>query len=137
MYDATAWVLQGDGRFTPRSQTNLVLDRWQNPGDVTDIPQFVWGNGTNSNQRGSSRWIHDGTHIRLRNVTLAYQVPAEWLQRNDSSKTTARIYFRGTNVLTWTRDPDLYLDPEADVNGFVNSPVPNLRTLSFGIDLGF
>ncbi|NNF35920.1 MAG: TonB-dependent receptor [Saprospiraceae bacterium] len=135
LYDATAWVLQGDGRFTPRSQTNLVLDRWQNPGDVTNVPKFQWGNRSNSNQRGSSRWLNDGTHIRLRNLTVGYNIPRDLLDK--ASIASARVYFRGTNMLTWTRDGDLYLDPEADVNGFVNSPVPNLKTLSFGIDLGF
>ena len=135
LYDATGWVIQGDGRFTPRSQTNLVLDRWQNPGDVTDVPRFQWGNRSNSNQRGSSRWIHDGTHIRLRNLTLAYNLPTDLISKANMG--SARIYLRGTNMLTWTRDPDLYLDPEADVNGFVNSPVPNLKTIALGIDLGF
>ena len=134
LYDATAWVIQGDGRFTPRSQTNLVLDRWQQPGDVTNVPQFSWGNRSNSNQRGSSRWIHDGTFIRLRNLTVAYTIPSNATTLIGLS--SARIYLRGTNLLTWTRDENLYLDPEADVNGFVNSPVPNLRTISVGIDLG-
>ncbi|MEL6922806.1 MAG: TonB-dependent receptor [Bacteroidota bacterium] len=135
LYDATAWVLQGDGRFTPRSQTNLVLDRWQQPGDITDVPRFEWGNRTNSNQRGSSRWIHDGTHVRLRNLTVAYNLPTSLVTK--ANMTSARVYLRGTNLLTWTRDPDLYLDPEAGINGFVNSPVPNLRTIALGIDLGF
>lgn len=135
LYDATAWVIQGDGRFTPRSQSQLVLDRWQNPGDETDVPRFEWGNRSNSNQRGSSRWIHDGTHIRLRNLTVGYNLPSNLL--SNMGLTNARVYMRGINLLTWTRDEDLYLDPEAGVNGFVNSPVPNMRTLSFGIDVGF
>lgn len=135
LYDATAWVLQGDGRFTPRSQTHLVLDRWQNPGDQTDVPKFFWGNRSNSNLRGSTRFIHDGTHIRLRNLTVAYNFPSTLVSKAGLSN--ARIYVRGINLLTWTRDPDLYLDPEADVNGFVNSPVPNMKTISIGIDVGF
>ena len=135
LYDATAWVLQGDGRFTPRSQTHLVLDRWQQPGDITDVPQFSWGNRSNSNLRGSSRFIHDGTYIRLRNLTIGYQLPRSVVEKVRLS--SARIYMRGTNLLTWTRDENLYLDPEADVNGFVNSPVPNMKTASIGIDLGF
>ncbi len=135
LYDATAWVLQGDGRFTPRSQTNLVLNRWQQPGDVTDVPQFSWGNRSNSNLRGSSRFIHDGTYIRLRNLTIGYQLPTAVIEKVRLS--SARIYLRGTNLLTWTRDENLYLDPEASINGLVNSPVPNMKTASIGIDLGF
>lgn len=135
LYDATAWVLQGDGRFTPRSQSHLVLDRWQNPGDQTDVPQFSWGNRSNSNLRGSTRFIHDGTHVRLRNLTVAYNLPTSLVSKANIS--SARVYVRGVNLLTWTRDEDLYLDPEAAVNGFVNSPVPNMKTISLGIDVGF
>ncbi|MEL7119430.1 MAG: TonB-dependent receptor [Bacteroidota bacterium] len=135
LYDATAWVLQGDGRFTPRSQSHLVLDRWQQPGDVTEIPRFEWGNRSNSNLRGSTRFLLDGSHVRLRNLTVAYDLPTALVSK--LRMTNARVYLRGINLLTFTRDPDLYADPEADVNGFINSPVPNLRTISFGIDVGF
>ncbi|RMG23890.1 MAG: TonB-dependent receptor, partial [Bacteroidetes bacterium] len=135
LYDATAWVLQGDGRFTPRSQTNLVLRRWQKPGDVTDVPRFAWGNTSSSNLRNSTRWLHDGTHIRLRNLTVAYNLPTSLVSQVGLS--SARIYFRGINMWTWTREKDLYLDPEAAFSGVINSPVPNLKTISGGIDIGF
>ena len=135
LYDATGWVVQGDGRFYPRSQTNLVLDRWQQPGDVTDIPQFIWGGNPGSNTRPSSRYLYDGTHIRLRSLTLAYQFPQALVSKAKMS--SARIYFRGTNLLTWTRDENLFVDPETNANGFLEGQVPNLKTFSFGIDLGF
>jgi TonB-linked SusC/RagA family outer membrane protein len=135
LYDGPAWVVQGDGRFTPRSQTNLVLNRWQNPGDETDVPKFFWGNRTNSNLQGSSRYLLDGTHIRLRNLTLAYNLPSTLMSKVNIS--SARVYVRGINLLTWTRDPDLYADPEAAINGYINSPVPNLKTISLGVDIGF
>ncbi len=136
IYDATAWVIQGDGRFTPRSQTNLVLKRWRKPGDVTDVPKFAWGNTSGSNQRGSTRWLHDGTHIRLRNLTVAWRLPQSLLDQIGGFR-SARIYLRGINLWTWTREKDLYLDPETDFSGIVNSPVPNMKTISFGLDLGF
>ncbi len=136
IYDATAWVIQGDGRFTPRSQTNLVLRRWRKPGDMTDVPRFAWGNTSGSNQRGSTRWLHDGTHIRLRNLTVAWRLPASLLDQIGGLR-SARIYLRGINLWTWTRQKDLYLDPETDFDGIVSSPVPNMKTLSFGLDLGF
>ncbi len=136
IYDATAWVIQGDGRFTPRSQTNLVLKRWRKPGDITDVPKFAWGNTSSSNERGSTRWLHDGTHIRLRNLTVAWNVPSNLLERIGGIR-SARVYIRGINLWTWTREKDLYLDPETDFSGIVNSPVPNMKTISFGLDLGF
>ena len=134
IYDNTAWVLQGDGRFTPRSQTNKVLDRWQNPGDVTDVPKFAWGNTSSSNLRPSSRYLFDGTYIRLRNATLGYNIPSSITDK--LKLRNARIYARATNLWTWTRDEDLYLDPEAAFSGVIDSPVPNLKTISFGLDIG-
>jgi len=135
LYDATGWVIRGDGRFTPRSQSQLVLDRWQQPGDQTDVPQFIWGGNPGSNTQGTTRYLLDGTHVRLRNLTLAYQLPTSLVNR--ASLTSARIYLRGINLWTWTRDPDLYADPEAAINGFLESTVPNIRTISVGIDVGF
>ncbi|MDP4820637.1 MAG: TonB-dependent receptor [Saprospiraceae bacterium] len=135
LYDATAWVTQGDGAFTPRSQTSRVLDRWKKPGDITDVPKFRWGGNSNSNTQGQSRHIYDGTFIRLRNVTLAYQMPSATVKKLGLA--SARVYARGINFWTWTRDPDLGVDPETAINGYLGSPVPNMKTLSFGIDVGF
>ena len=134
IYDNTAWVLQGDGRFTPRSQTNLVLTRWQNPGDITNVPQFAWGNTSSSNLRPSTRYAHDGTHLRLRNFTVGYNIPSSLV--SNANLRSARVYVRGINMWTWTKEKDLYLDPEAAISGVIDSPVPNLKTISFGLDIG-
>ena len=134
IYDNTAWVLQGDGRFTPRSQTNLVLNRWQQPGDITNVPRFAWGNTSGSNLRPSTRYLWDGSNIRLRNVTLAYNLPNSLISK--TGLRSIRVYARGTNIWTWTKDGDLYFDPETAFSGVVNSPVPNLKTISFGLDIG-
>ncbi|MCB0632611.1 MAG: TonB-dependent receptor [Lewinella sp.] len=135
LYDSEARFLQGDGALTPRSQTNLNLQRWQNPGDITDVPYFRWGGNNNSNAANMTRWLFDGSYVRLRNLTLAYSLPS-----NLSSKvglSNARVYVRGTNFITFVKDDRLYHDPEAQINGVISSPVPNLKTLSLGLDLGF
>lgn len=135
VYDSEARFLQGDGALTPRSQTNLNLARWENPGDVTDVPYFRWGGNNNSNAANMTRWLFDGSYVRLRNVTLAYDLPASALQGICLS--SIRAYVRGTNLLTFVKDDRLYHDPEAQISGIINSPVPNLKTISFGIDFGF
>ncbi|MCB9082181.1 MAG: TonB-dependent receptor [Lewinellaceae bacterium] len=135
LYDTEARFLQGDGSLTPRSQTNLVLDRWKQPGDVTDVPYFRWGGNNNSNLANMTRWLKDGSHIRLRNLTLAYNLPTSLLEKGKLR--SARIYLRGTNLFTWTKDKTLYMDPEAAINGLVSSPVPNLKNISVGLDIGF
>jgi len=50
---------------------------------------------------------------------------------------SARIYVRGVNLWTWTREDNLYLDPEQDINGYHSAGVPNMKTISLGLDLGF
>ncbi len=135
LYDSEARFLQGDGSLTPRSQTHLVLNRWQEPGDITDVPFFRWGGNNNSNVANMTRWLKDGSHIRLRNLTLAYSIPNNLVAR--TGLRSARVYARGINLWTWTKDKDLYMDPEASINGIVSSPVPNLKTISFGLDIGF
>lgn len=135
LYDTEARFLQGDGALTPRSQTQLNLQRWQNPGDITDVPYFRWGGNNNSNAANMTRWLFDGSYVRLRNVTLAYRLPASAL--NAIGLSSIRAYVRGTNLVTFVKDDRLYHDPEAQINGLIESPVPNLKTLSFGIDFGF
>ena len=82
-----------------------------------------------------TRWLYDGSYLRLRNFTLGYRLPVDIV--NKMNVRAANIYLRGTNLWTYTKDKDLYLDPEASINGVVASPVPNIKTITFGLDLGF
>lgn len=136
MYDASAFVYHGDGRYTPRSISKWAYDnRWINPGDETTFPQFIWGNGSNSNSRYQTRYLLDATYMRLRNLTLAYMLPANIT--NKVKVSTVRVYFRGQNLWTWTRDKDLYVDPEQSISGYVNSVQPLIKTFTLGLDIGF
>lgn len=135
LYDTEARFLQGDGALTPRSQTSLNLARWRQPGDITDVPYFRWGGNNNSNADAMTRWLFDGSYVRLRNLTLSYNLPTNTLSGIGLS--SIRAYVRGTNLVTFVKDDRLYHDPEASINGVISSPVPNLKTISFGLDLGF
>ncbi len=106
------------------NQTKDQMKRWQKPGDITDVPQarFHGSNGT----RNSSRWIYDGSYLRLKDVTFGYTLPKKLTQKVKIEK--ARIYFSGLNLLTWTNFP-LY-DPE------VTSPNSNMTTTAQNIQQG-
>lgn len=134
VYDTEARFLQGDGALSPRSQTSLNLKRWRQPGDVTDVPYFRWGGNNNSNLDNMTRWLFDASHVRLRNVTLGYNLPGAIVKK--VKLRSARVYARGVNLLTFTKDKNLYHDPEAAISGIISSPIPNLKTISFGIDIG-
>ena len=108
-----------------------AMDRWQKPGDQTDVPRFVYGE--NAGASNSSRYIHSTDHLRLKNFTFGYTLPAKWT--NKALINTARVYFSGSNLLTWAKWKQY--DPETPVNGVVFCEAPAMRTFSFGVQLTF
>ena len=120
------------------------MERWQNPGDITDVPQARLGqcNGCSA----SSRYISDGSYLRLKTISLAYSFPEKW---NDKLKIQdAKIYIIAQNLLTFTKyngwDPEV--GTEALSNNFANANLfqgvdlytaPQAKTFSIGLDLGF
>lgn len=131
-FDKTGTYIETDG--SSEQSYNLpvyALDRWQKPGDITDVPRFVLQQG--AGPQNSSRYIHSTDHIRLKNLTLGFTLPGQWTQK--ALIENARIYFSGTNLLTWAKW-DQY-DPEAPVNGEVYCEAPAMRTFNFGVEITF
>ena len=139
-------IYNGGGRYQSANgdffdnQTRDQLNSWQEPGDVTDVPEnrLYLANGSNP----SSRYISDGSYLRLRNVVLGYTLPQSTLER--MGLRTVRVYMSGMNLLTFTDykgwDPevntDLY-DQSNNLNiGNDFYTAPQARTLSFGINIG-
>lgn len=133
--------------FVPRQ-----LDRWQKPGDVTDIPRLTTFsgdptvNGGSANNYGgnvanlSTRYLEDGSFIRLKNITLGYTIPS--LISNRWGVNKARIYVSGTNLLTFTKYSGL--DPEVssqsnnqNTAGYDWATVPQPRTIQAGVSVTF
>ncbi len=133
--------------FLPRQ-----LDRWQQPGDVTDIPRLTTYagnptvNGGAANNYGgnvaslSSRYLEDGSFIRLKAVTLGYTFPSAVSRKIGMNK--LRIYAQGTNLLTFTNYGGL--DPEVssqsnnqNTAGYDWATVPQPRTFQLGASVTF
>lgn len=106
-YDNASYILQDDGYSVISNKSTEQRRRWQKPGDITDVPRFVYGNKKGGNYN-SSRAIHSTDHIRLKSLILGLNAPKAWLQKLGIGN--ARIYFSGTNLLTWAAY-DQY-DPE-------------------------
>lgn len=114
------------------------LNRWQQPGDITNVPQarLYAGNGT----AHSTRFLASSDFIRLRNLTLGYSIPSATTERMGLSK--LRLYVTAINLLTITNYP--FEDPEAryDVND-QNSPgetfysSPPAKTITVGVNINF
>jgi TonB-linked SusC/RagA family outer membrane protein len=97
-------------------------NRWQKPGDITDVPRPD-GVNVNNYRDGGSRWLEDGSFLRLRSLTLGYTVPRGFTSLIGIQ--TARLYVTGSNLITLTSYSGP--DPESSANSSQNQP---------GIDLG-
>ncbi|MBO9732842.1 MAG: SusC/RagA family TonB-linked outer membrane protein [Chitinophaga sp.] len=118
---------------------DIINKRWKQKGDITDVPRAVTGvhgagQTTDWNSRPSTQFIYDASYVRLRNLTVAYELPADLLAK--AKITRARLYASAQNVFTITKY--IGFDPEAAANtGIVTSNLPNPRSAVIGIDLSF
>ncbi|MFW5792678.1 MAG: SusC/RagA family TonB-linked outer membrane protein [Bacteroidota bacterium] len=120
------------------NQTVAVLDRWREPGDETDIPRAT-ENDPNNNNRISSRFVEDGSYLRVKNVALSYNINKKYIDR--IGLRNARVFITGQNLWTFTNYSGM--DPEVNYSGPGNVVMgtdffthPQVRTFSIGINLG-
>ena len=110
------------------------LDAWKKPGDVTDIPKYVY-NGNKLANSFSTQYLYKGDYIRLRNLQVRYQLPKNILSKFKIENLS--VYVRGTNLLTWVKDKNMPFDPEQGVASQTNLEVFIPKTITAGINLGF
>jgi len=110
-----------------------LLDRWQQPGDVTDVPKLIYG--LNNDSEISSRFLYHGDYVRLKNIVLGYNIP-----KNISDSLGFEgiaISVRGTNLFTWVKDNRLKYDPALSASGFTSFNTPPVKSVVFSINLKF
>lgn len=114
------------------NQLAIMADRWKKPGDITKIPK-------EGDQRKSSRFIENGSFMRIKNVTLGYNVPQKLLRQ--AKIKTARVYASGQNLFTFTT----YTGMDPEVNYYSNDNIvmgtdfftyPQSRTIIIGVNIG-
>lgn len=120
------------------NSTEYVLDRWQQPGDVTNTPKLTYGSTTAS--QPSTRFLKDGDFIRLRDVTIGYNLKGAVLQHLKIDGLSLSL--RGTNLYTWTKDKSLKLDPEVGTAndgsyGYVGFTSPPIKSIIFTVNVKF
>jgi len=134
IYNATRIDLEG--MFDSKNQSKVVENRWTTPGQITDIPR----SGNMDNVRNSSRFVEDGSYVRLKSLTLSYRV----IDNNENFKAIKKlsVYFTGENLLTFTS----YSGFDPEVNAFGNSDTeigidygtyPQAWTFIFGLNVEF
>jgi len=116
------------------NQSANVLNRWQYDGQKTDVPRALW-NDPVGNSAFSTRWIEDGSYLRVKNVTLSYTIPDKFLAFRN-----AQFYLSANNVVTLSKylgyDPEFaYSNSQID-QGIDYGLTPQPRQFIFGVKLG-
>jgi len=123
------------------NSTTRALDRWTPTNTDTDVPKAFGGRS----QRVSSRWVFDGSYVRLKNIALGYTLPAALLQKVAIQK--LRVYVSAQNILTFTDYPGI--DPEVNYSsggsgsasnqnlGLDYGSYPNAKSFTLGLSIGF
>jgi len=137
IYEDWSFYTQHAGLYTTSyyQGVDVLMDRWQEPGDVTDVPIMLANTTANNASRTSTRFLYDGTYMRVKDLVLGYNIPKDWLSKIKFQ--TASVFVRGTNPLTWVKDERLKYDPEVRADGFTNLTNPPVKSVSFGINLNF
>lgn len=127
----------GGARDAARVTLASNLDRWQQPGDITDVPR-IDGINVNNYLDGGSRWLEDGSFLRLRSATIGYSIPASTLTRLNLR--TVRAYVTGTNLWLLTKytglDPESAASSDQNQQGIDLGTPPQPRSVQIGLSIG-
>ncbi|MFV0378519.1 MAG: SusC/RagA family TonB-linked outer membrane protein [Mangrovibacterium sp.] len=106
-----------------------IVDRWQNPGDITDVPKLF--NSNNDYNSTSTRFLYDNDYVRLKALTIGYNLPKSVISRVNIQN--CRVYMQADNI--WTYQSHKGIDPEQSISGTTNNRSNLMKTVSFGINI--
>jgi hypothetical protein len=134
VYDNWGSYYLGSGFGAVYNKVARQMDRWQKPGDVTDIPKYIY-NGNKNFQNSSTFYLQKGDFIRLREIQFGYNLPKSLMAKAKIS--SCNFYIRGTNLWTWVKDKTLAFDPEQGTNSTSNLNVFIPKTVTVGLSVAF
>jgi hypothetical protein len=136
VFNAIRIFADDGGYYFDNKLKDSYVKRWRQPGDQAEQPRLSY-DGTSGARDVSSRFVEDGSYVRLQEVSLSYRLPARLLR--NARMDEARIFVSGRNLHTWTD----YTGFNPDVNSNGSSAnislgqdfyaYPLARTISFGI----
>jgi TonB-linked SusC/RagA family outer membrane protein len=117
------------------NQTLDVLNRWRVNGQVTTVPKATYGDPI-ANSRFSDRWIEDASYMRLRTLSILYNVPV----KAKGALKSVKIYATGNNLLTFTKylgyDPEFSATESPLTQGIDTGLEPLFKSVQLGIRIG-
>jgi TonB-linked SusC/RagA family outer membrane protein len=132
VYNYTRRILESESGYN--NQTLAVVNRWRADGQVTDMPKATYGDPM-GNARFSDRWIEDGSYLRLRTISLSYNIPVK-----TKILKSLNVYLTGNNVFTLSKylgyDPEFSATESVLTQGIDTNLEPVYRSVQLGIRLG-
>lgn len=126
--------METEGMYDGKNQSTRVLDRWRVPGQIKEVPK------ANFDIRNSSYFIEDGSYLRVKNVSLSYNIQGQLLKRLKISR--LQPYVSASNLLTWTNYSGM--DPEVNqwgnngaVQGIDWGTYPQSKSFVLGVNVEF
>ena len=126
--------METEGMYDGKNQTTEVLKRWRIPGQITDMPKANW------NMRNSTYFVEDGSYLRIKDISLSYDIHGKWMQKLGISR--IQPYFTASNLVTFTHYSGM--DPEVNqwgssgaVQGIDWGTYPHCKSYVFGLNIDF
>jgi TonB-linked SusC/RagA family outer membrane protein len=130
-YDGLYQSLMSTSNYGGALHTD-ILKRWQNEGDVTDVPRMDAGRGTDFNAT-SSRWLIDASYLNIRNVNLSYSLPKALISKWKISG--AQVFVGAENVAFFSKRKGM--NNQQAFSGVTSNAYPPARVISGGFTLNF
>jgi TonB-linked SusC/RagA family outer membrane protein len=115
------------------NQTTAMENRWTTEGQVTGMPRAVYGDPMQNNAF-SDRWIEDGSYIRLKTLTLSYEIPFNSIYLQGIT-----VWASANNLLTWSKylgsDPEFSINNGVLYQGIDAGLVPQSRSYFLGVKI--
>ena len=125
-------LFESDGYYGDQNIWKGALNYWKQPGDMNVLPKPVYNNASNSMQT-STRYLEDGSYLRIKDITLAYNLPSKWTKK--ALMSGVRIYASALNLYTFHNMN--YWDPEHGTTGATVISYPMTRSMIVGVDITF
>lgn len=129
VYDSVYASLMSGFESPGRAGHPDLVNRWQAPGDQTNVPLFL--NGQNDFNSRSSRFLFKNNYIRLRGINLGYTFEESWMEKYQVQG--LRVYFQGDNIFTYQSHKGI--DPEQALSGLTNYRSHQMKTFSLGVNI--